>query len=356
MINESESSNSTGPIDVDMSEKSPMTSAENRQKKEKKGRSIRNILLFFFVVMAISPLILVGTIVYYQNVNQNLESFREQLHSEVHKVDDSLSSYFKAIFYSVSSLAQVEDIKQIDERITEYITKPADNADGTVNMTPLKNDPLEQRIYSTFKRIVDVNPQFYSISLGVQKNGGFLMYPEKPRSKGYDARERSWYKNSASSSSDKFASDLYISSDGSASIEMMNKIYDHNNRFVGILNFSVDLLEFQKKISDVKIGKTGFLLVLDKGGNIVSHIDPQLIGKKIEDLGISEYARIDSLKQGEIKHTSKEGKSYVMQVFPSQDELLGWTYILTIDQAEYMEITNQIELLKTLIVLSTIGH
>ena len=81
MINESESSNSTGSIDVDMSEKSPMTSAKNRQKKEKKGRSIRNILLFFFVVMVISPLILVGTIVYYQNVNQNLESFREQLHS-----------------------------------------------------------------------------------------------------------------------------------------------------------------------------------------------------------------------------------------------------------------------------------
>lgn len=344
MINESESNSN-----IESESK-----VHNQNTKEKKGRSIRNILLFFFIVMAISPLILVGSIVYYQNVNNNLESFREHLHNEVNKVDESLSSYFKAIFYTVNSLSHIEDIKQIDERITEYITKPADNSDGTINMTPLQNDPLERRIYSTFKRIVDANPQFYSISLGVEKNGGFLMYPEKPRSVGYDARERGWYKKSASAGSDQFASDLYISSDGSASVEMMNKIYDDNQNFVGILNFSVDLLEFQKKISGVKIGKTGFLLVLDKGGNIISHTQPELIGKKIEDLEIPEYASINSLKNGEIKHTSKDGKSYVMQVFPSEDELLGWTYILTIDQSEYMEITNQMQLLRTLVILSLI--
>ncbi|RRD93711.1 methyl-accepting chemotaxis protein [Clostridiales bacterium COT073_COT-073] len=327
-----------------------MTEELQAEKKTVKGWGLKKKVLAVIIGMSLVPMLILGIIIYSMNVSQGMASFRSQIKSEIDKVDEGLSSYFNAVFDQVAVLAETDKLKQIDERITEYITREADNPDGTINMTPEQNNDFERALYHTFKRIKDQRPQFFSISLGVEKNGGFLMYPEKPRKKGYDAREREWYKIARQAAGDKVASDFYVSSDGSASVEMMHKIYDSAGKFAGVLNFSFDLKEFQNKIANVEIGKTGFLLVIDQAGNIVSHKNPSYIGKKIADLGIKEYQQMNAINYQEIEHYDEtEKKSYVMQAFPSVDQLLGWTYILTMDKQEMDAIKMQKELFQSLI-------
>lgn len=318
-------------------------------KGKSKGWSLKGKLLVTIIGMSIVPMLILGIIVYSSNVSKGLQAFREQIKSEIDIVDDGMTSYFNAIFDQVGVLAEVEQIKQIDERITSYIAKEADNPDGTINMTPEQNNEFEKEIYLTFKRIKDKQPQFFSISLGVEKNGGFLMYPEKPRKKGYDARERGWYKEIRNSASDIGATDFYVSSDGTGSVEMLQKIYDFNQKFVGVLNFSFDLKEFQDKIAAVNIGKTGFLIVLDRSGTIVSHKDEKYIGKNMSELGVAEYQQIETIKHEEVIHFDGS-KEYVMQAFPSQYEVLGWTYILMMDKQEMDSIKMQKELFQSLAI------
>lgn len=325
-----------------------MNTKESKKKKVK-GWSLRKKLLVTMIGMSILPMLVLGIIVYGSNVSKGLKEFRQQTHKEIEIVDDGLVSYFNAVFDQVGVLAEVEKIKQIDERITEYITKPADNPDGTISMTPERNNDFEREIYLTFKRIKDKQPQFFSISLGVEKHGGFLMYPEKPRKKGYDARERGWYKTIRNSEKDRGATDFYVSSDGSASVEMLQKIYNFNGDFVGVLNFSFDLKEFQEKIAAVTIGKTGNLMVVDRVGTIVSHPKGELIGTKIGELGIAEYQEISNMTQEEVVYSDGQ-KEYIMQAFPSVYEPLGWTYILTMDKQEMDSIKAQKELLQSLAV------
>lgn len=175
------------------------------------------------------------------------------------------------------------------------------------------------------------------------------MYPEKPRKTNYDARERSWYKLGRDAKENKAVSDLYVSLDGSNSVEVVHKIFDYSGTFAGVLNFSMDLQEFQQKISEVQIGETGFLFVVDRSGNIVSHKNAEYIGKNISELGIEEYQDVTNFPEGEVDHTDKTtGANTVLQAFPSMNEVLGWTYILSLDMKEFNAIRDQRALLGSL--------
>lgn len=319
-------------------------------KKGQKKKTLRTKLIWSTVAMSIIPMMILVAIVYANNAAKGLDRFRGQIHSEIAKVDDGLSSYFNAILAQVGILAQTDDLKEIDARITEYITPEPDNSDGTITMKPEQNDPFERKLYHTFKRIKDANPQFFSISLGVEENGGFLMYPEKPRKKGYDAREREWYMIGKQSKTDRSASDLYVSMDGSSSVELMNKIYDPQGEFAGVLNFSLDLQEFQEKIGEVQIGDSGFLFVIDRSGNVISHKNRDYIGKNLSEMGIPQYQDASAISEEEVEFTDPNSRqTYVMQAFASKDSLLGWTYIVTLDKDEFDAIRSQSALLKTLL-------
>lgn len=319
------------------------------KEREGKRKTLKTKLTWTIVGMSIVPMLILALFVYINNVRDGLDSFRAQIRREIAKVDDGLSSYFNAILTQVEILAENDDLKQIDERIREYITPAPDNADGTIAMRPEEGDPFEARIYRMFKRIKDVNPQFFSISLGVEKHGGFLMYPEKPRKTNYDARERGWYKKGRNADGNKAVSDLYVSMDGSNSVEVLHKVFDYSGTFAGVLNFSMDLQEFQEKISAVQIGETGFLFVVDRSGNIISHKNPEYIGKNIADLGIEEYRDVTSFPEGEVEHENEAtGETSVMQAISSKNEVLGWTYILSLDMKEFNAIRDQRALLGSL--------
>ncbi len=177
------------------------------------------------------------------------------------------------------------------------------------------------------------------------------MYPTSDRKPNYDSRERGWYKIAKEAADGKAISDLYVSSDGSSSIEMVNAITNKDGKFVGVLDFSLDLKAFQQKINDVKIGETGFIILLDKSGNIISHKNPDYIGKKIEDLEIAEYPNIDNLSANSITHVDKaDNVKYVMTAYPSKNEFLNWTYVTVINESELNAIRFQKELLVTLVI------
>lgn len=329
---------------------------KDAQMHKQKNDSIKKQFMITLVAMSLVPMLILGMVIYAINVSNGLTVFRDQVASEIAKVDDGIISYFEAIFGQVGLLAQTKELKEIDSRITEYITKQPDTADGKISMAPETSNQFERDLYHTLKRIKDNNPEIFSIAIGVEENGGFLMYPKAPRKPNYDARERSWYTMTKASADGRFVSDLYVSSDGSSSIEMTNQVTDNHGKFIGVVDFSLDLKHFQQKISNVKIGHSGFVFLVDKGGNIISHKNLDLIGSKLADLNIPQYADIKNLSPEEVDFfDAKDNKTYVMQAFPSKHQLLGWTYITVIDETELNAIKTQSELLITLLLIMAIA-
>ncbi len=324
---------------------------DSNVQKNTKQKSIKSKLVLTIVSMSLLPMLIIGVIVYTNNASKGIQAFRDQVASEISKVDDGFSSYFDATFAQVGVLAQTPEIKAMDKRITEYITKEPDTPEGKIKMRPESSNSYEKKLYETFKRIKDMNPQLFAITIGVEENGGFLMYPTSDRKPNYDARERSWYTIAKNASDGKAISELYVSSDGSSSIEMVNAITNNKGEFVGVLDFSLDLSEFQKKISDVKIGKTGYLFVLDKAGNIISHKNQELIGKTIADLEIEGVADVNTLPKDAVPYLDKvDNKEYLIRSYPSKNDFLGWTYVVAVGKDEISSIKFQKELLTLLIV------
>ncbi len=321
-------------------------------KKTVKRKSVKLKFMIACITISVVPMLILGAVIYANNVSKAISSFDRQLDNEIVEVDNGLTSYFDAIFSQVTTVAQMNELRGMDSRITEYITKKPDTAEGKITMRPESSNQYERELFYTFKRIKDNNPYLFSVAIGVEENGGFLMYPTSDRKPNYDARERGWYKLAKESSTGKAISDLYVSSDGSSSIEMLNAVTNKNGNFVGVLDFSLDLKEFQNKINEVKIANTGFILVLDKSGNIISHRNPEYIGKKIEDLGIAAYPDVNNLSKDKITfYDENDGKKYVMKTYPSKSEFLGWTYITVIDENEVSAITMQKDLLTLLIIV-----
>ncbi len=149
---------------------------KNTKKDFTKEKSIRRKLVAAIVAMSVLPMIVLGIILYANNVSTGLSTFKAQVASEITKVDDGLSSYFDAIFGQVTSLAQVQEMQAIDTRISEYITKEPDTAEGRISMRPESSNPYERDLYYTLKRVKEKNPQIFSICVGVEEHGGFLMY------------------------------------------------------------------------------------------------------------------------------------------------------------------------------------
>lgn len=317
----------------------------------KKNKSLSTKFSIIVFLISLIPLMSLGIFIYVTNVRSELSFFKDQITTEVLKADENFSSYFDAVFEQVEILANTNDLRNIDSRITSYINKKPDTSDGKVSMHPEKSNKFEKELYGTFERVKNSNTVLFSVSVGVEENGGFLMYPASPRSQGYDVRTRSWYEFAKNSNSDKVVSDLYVSSDGSSSIEMLNKVYNSKGKFVGVLNFSLDLKSFQDNINKVKIGKTGFLIVLDKSGNIISHKNSDFVGKRITDLEISKYINENTDADKYVKFFDKnENKTYIVKSYKSKNDTLNWSYILLMDKSELDEIRLQKGLLITIII------
>ena len=316
-----------------------------------KSKSLSTKFSIIVFLVSLMPVLLLGIFVYVTNVRSELESFRNQITTDVLKADDNFSSYFDAVFGQVVTLSKTNELKSIDNRITSYIDKIPDTSDGKVSMRPEESNDFEKNMFESFKRIKDSNNELFAVSVGVEENGGYLSYPKSARKVKYDPRESGWYITGKNSSIDRAVSDLYVASDGSSSIEMLVKVYDSKDKFVGVLDFSLDLKSFQDKINEVKIGKTGSLIVLDKSGNIISHKNSSFVGKKITDLEMPDYTSNSMNSDKDVTFFDKnENKTYITKSYKSKNDLLGWNYILLIDKNEIDEIKLQKNLLITVLI------
>ncbi len=320
--------------------------------KNIKVKSIKTKILILVIAMSLVPMIILGGVIYFNNVSKGLSSFLSRIESEIYKVDDGISSYFDATFGQLEILVNTNKVMSVDNRITDYINKISDTPDGRITMNPENSNPYERELYDNLRRMKESNKNIFSIAIGVEENGGFLMYPKSPRKPKYDARERSWYKKAKNSTDKRNISDLYVSQSGESSIEMVEKIYDKDGEFVGVLDFSLDLKNFQDKINKMKVGESGFIMLLDKAGNIISHSNEEFIGKKIEDLNIKDYKNVNSINNEIITHFDEnENNTYAMKAYKSKDDMLGWTYIVVLDKKEIDAIKAQTNILITILVV-----
>ena len=96
---------------------------------------------------------------------------------------------------------------------------------------------------------------------------------------GFDPRKRSWYAGALKKNKDYYITDVYRFSDGDKGITMAKAIYS-KEKFMGVVGIDLSFTEYQSKMSDFTIGRTGKLFILDSKGSLVLDAGKNNLNKK----------------------------------------------------------------------------
>ncbi|MBB6625639.1 methyl-accepting chemotaxis protein [Clostridium gasigenes] len=304
--------------------------------------SLKKKLVLSFVSLTVVSILLMGLIIYQKVVIQTENDYVDSLHKQIVHVNDGIENYIELIQENTSMIAQNELIREADSRITSYVDKK--DASGKTEMTPLKNDPYETGVYKIFQNFTDTHPEIQSVSVGVESNGGYVQYPTTARQNGYDARTRDWYKLALTSPDEPTLSDVYISSDGHKSLISLSTVKDAKGNKKGVINMGMDLNSLTQLIEDIKIGNSGYIMLVDKNDTILANPkDTSLVSQNISELNISELSDLKNINSSfETKMADGKKYSVIVENPSSEDSNLNWTYICFVETSEFKASANSI--------------
>ncbi len=313
----------------------------------KKKSSIRYKLTISIVIIMLIPSLIL-TFYMGNMLNKELENnFTKSSLKEITQVDNAVNIYFETVEENTNLLASYPKVKQADNSITNYL-----NQTNIKLMTPSKNGGLEQEIYEYYDDFAKTHPKSTYIYMAT-KDGSYIQWPQTSNDDNYDPRDRPFY-NAVIENNYKTirTTPYYYPADNSVIISTVSPVFDNNNEFIGIQGLDVGLNELTKIIENIKIGNSGYLVLLDSNGTILANPkNPDSNFSNISDLNIEGNFDIMQRKD----HTYKinlNNKKYYAQLYTSDKS--GWKYIALIEQSEFSNKISKLILILALITLSLI--
>lgn len=139
--------------------------------------------------------------------------------------------------------------------------------------------PAERALYEELQRIIGSFPAYALVYVGDSK-GGFTQAPDDSLGVGFNPVERPWY-IAAVQAQKPLVTEAYISDNGDAVCTVAAPVRDKSGSIVGVVGFDIVLETLTKETGSVSIGKTGYVLMLDATGQVIS--DPKNSGSSIPE-------------------------------------------------------------------------
>jgi methyl-accepting chemotaxis protein len=226
-----------------------------------------------------------------------------------------------------------------------------DKTETTENSYEIYNT-YEKQIYDEFQKMQLSHPYYGLIFVGFS-DGTIIEAnePGKPNDTfgaGYDPRKRPWYTQAMEKRDDLNISLPYVSSSGFVVCSVTSKIHNPSGSTIGVLAIDFTLTSLTDYLANLKIGRTGHVVVLSSDGLILANPgDSSSVFKKMEDTGEKAFfERILSGKEESFGH-SANGKEYL--VYAHTTPSFGWQVAVLIEKdevmAESVQTRNQILLL-----------
>lgn len=152
-----------------------------------------------------------------------------------------------------------------------------------------------------------------------------IIYPKKAANLSNKGEE--WYKNAEKlKKGEFFISNPHYSQESKGYFVSITTPVYQNNRLFGVLGIDLSLNSLAKEISESKVGTSGYVILADKGGNLLAYKDSNevLNQKNIADLPIFKEQKNGSFFLDINKVT------YIM----AKDQTTGWQIFSIIPQSE----------------------
>ena len=286
--------------------------------------NIKQKLTWAFAVIACLPIIVVASIVIINLRSDATDGFTDSSGREIRQVANAMQLFFDGISQNVEYLAANPLLTGASNGLKSFMTAEQQNA---------PESETDKSIIALFNRLGISHPAYSYISYGLA-NGTYVPWPEGQKFGDYDPRVRPWYKAALASPGKVVRSDAYYwAPDDAVMVNTGRTITNALGNPGGVVGIDVTLKQLTSIVKQIKLGESGYLMLLEKSGNIlVDPRKPEHNFKKIAELGTG-YADLAKVSSGLVE-VELDGERYMANVFPS--EQLGWNFIGLIKQDEVM--------------------
>ena len=295
----------------------------------KKALSIRFRLLRAITITIISIIGFISAVVGYELYKRNTALFNEFTAQQFFNVEKSINLLMQKGDNVVTMLASHPAVRGADDTIYNY-TIEAQKSGRIYTHT----GKTEQELVTLFKAIEESFSEFQDVYMGTRW-GGIATSWSGEDELGYDPRQRSWYKQAAEANGAIVITPVYIATDGTPVVAVAKAIKDGNGTLLGCVGVDINLSDLTSFISSVKIGNTGYcMLVQDDGMILADAAHSAFISKNLSDVDAA-FAKITQKKEGSVFITL-DGKQRKAYIFPFPE--LRWKLIVIVEQREILSL------------------
>jgi methyl-accepting chemotaxis protein len=192
---------------------------------------------------------------------------------------------------------------------------------------------LGQRLREWCVLLQQSHQNYRKVYLG-SRYGGFISNSEAERKGGYDPRTRAWYKEAVATPGKAILSPPFRSTDGLATMSAARAFSTPSGEPLGVVSADISLSVITDMVESIRPGDTGFVLVAEKNGVIISHTQkPEMSLKKLSELEETGLAALFSGPVGD-REVLLGGKEYVANLYDAPDS--PWRFVTCIEKQELM--------------------
>lgn len=289
-------------------------------------KSLRTKMLLWVFGASIVPYLLggayLGQVVMERTEEEYIQHAREVTNNIQHNLDYGFLSPVENL---VNTLAHDERIMNISgENLNNYT-----QFDPGVFVH--QEDPVEDMLNRYFVTVRNNHHNIGTIFFGSTWGGymeDLLFIPKKA----YDPRLRSWYRNTVGHPGEAVTTDPYITSVSDQMVVSVTHTVDRDRQTIGVVGIMLYLAEFQNMVAETKIGKTGYMMVLNPNDKfVVSPEHPEWLLKDLREINIGPLTEIAGQLNTMIPYKVDNKDQIAIINLPDKR---GWKYIAVIDRAE----------------------
>ncbi|MGI0518849.1 HAMP domain-containing protein [Treponema denticola] len=294
----------------------------------KKATSITVRLLRAITITIISIVAVICAVVGFQLYKKNIAQFDEFTEQQFSNIERSINLFIRNGKNTVTMLAENPAVKNADETLYN-------NTGERKDIVYTHDGKTEQDIKELFVRMDKNYEEFKEIYMGTRW-GGFVTSWTEEYQQGFDPRTRPWYKNAAEANGNVIITPVYVSTDGSPVVALARAIKDPRGAVLGCIGLDLDLTDLASRIGSIRIGKTGYCMLMQNDGLILAdpkHTDYNL--KTLKETDIPAFNEIDKMKEGSA-FIMLDGKTWKVSVFSLPE--VNWKVALFIEQNEILSL------------------
>ncbi|NHN32360.1 cache domain-containing sensor histidine kinase [Paenibacillus agricola] len=276
-------------------------------------KSIQSTMAVAFSCLILFTTLFIAYTTYTLSTNAAEQGSREHTSQLMEQVNTNIETY-------ISYMENISQMVFSNYDVRDYLKNPTlsgvrDNVD------------LEQRISSQLSSVLNTRKDISSILI-FDNNGGIVPYNDTELNPFADPTQQSWYKKAIEANGNVVISSPHVQNvirEYNWVVSLSRQLSDVDGKRLGVLLVDLNYNVINDLCSKIKLGKKGYIFILDQEGNIVYHPQQQLIYSNLKQEQIEQV--MSSQTGGFTTSEGQDSRMYTINQSIKGWKIVGVTYV-----------------------------